>query len=851
MENNEEKTQGDLPQVPPAKPPDQSATQLTESVSESSVSEVHVQAMSEDMSEDETPTKSVPETQPETNNGVSLPIESASCPGGDHVGTTNGGPGVISQDHMGATNRGSEENAPSPAPNPGTGKTLKPRNPDKQDAKVTKKHFDGRMNELINATRELAQDQHTDNLKIVAGVGITTQIGQDMMQFMADFDEKTTCNLKSFEEKVRVSLKVLNEKVALIEGRLCATENSANDALASTTDVKTSLNGLTEALTKSNRQLAVHTRAWERLEGFLRENQSPRIRHDSKRVKRTRDQSPEVVNLERESNTQTTPRGSQTPMERDTTQEVGGNNTTRSNTAPPGTVLRNGSLATTIMGPNGTPILRMPGSTQPASRAAPLGTAPHGTLRNPRNGNQTATNTANGGNPILRLPRPTGQVPNQNGNRNDTTRPNQNSYASAATTSATTVPGLNLESQRGHHSQNNRGANQDQPDKSNGTDKQPTKVRQDQYAICPDTGHVKKVEAYKTVTYKSDKQKGRESKQHQKNLEQVLKELILFGIPIRNNNGDIMSKEQDRARITKFLRELRRYGYVFKNGDVVGSVRQWKNTRHPDHIPITITFRDEDTRFRVEEAALEGGLKGHRTPREGDEEYDRIGFIRRSLSERERKELKIRRDKRNSPEGMAFAEIKKREDNSRTDQDDWTNYDVEGNQDPIIDIPVNGYEAPVENQFRENNNNQIRGEASAEENLLKKLEELQKEVNRMRAEKEQTAAETNSAAGAENGRRNRKVDAARRAEETENESDWDLHDPIASEIISFRGNNGQVRVSPSNAATNFFATEPVFEYTSNLNLERPNLSKPEEGQTQTNTPSQRGGESSDSECDYE
>ena len=116
-----------------------------------------------------------------------------------------------------------------------------------------------------------------------------------------------------------------------------------------------------------------------------------------------------------------------------------------------------------------------------------------------------------------------------------------------------------------------------------------------------------------------------------KNLEQVMKELILFGIPIRNNNGDIMTKEQDRARITKFLRELRRYGYVFKNGDVTGSVRQWKNTRHPEHIPITITFRDEDTRFRVEEAALEGGLKGHRTPREGDEQYDRIGFIRRSV----------------------------------------------------------------------------------------------------------------------------------------------------------------------------------------------------------------------------
>ena len=166
---------------------------------------------------------------------------------------------------------------------------------------MTKKHFDGRMNELINATRELAQDQHTDNLKIVAGVGITTQIGQDMMQFMADFDEKTTCNLKSFEEKVRVSQKDLRDKMVLMEDRLCATENSANDALALSMDVKTSINGMAEAVTKCDRQLAVYTRVGERLEGFLRENQSPRVRQDSKRLKQTRDQSPapEIVNLER------------------------------------------------------------------------------------------------------------------------------------------------------------------------------------------------------------------------------------------------------------------------------------------------------------------------------------------------------------------------------------------------------------------------------------------------------------------------------------------------------------------------------------------------------------------------
>ena len=407
----------------------------------------------------------------------------------------------------------------------------------------------------------------------------------------------------------------------------------------------------------------------------------------------------------------------------------------------------------------------MPGPKPPGPRAAnpaTTGAAPHDTVRMLRDGSRVATYTAKDGTPTLRLPRPTGQGPNQNVNRNGQTRPKQNSYATAAAASATTVPGLNLDSQRVHHTQNNRGANQGPTEKNSGADKQPTKVRQDQYAICPNTGHVKRVEAYKTVPYKSDKQKGKENKRHMKNLDQVMKELVLFEIPTKNKNSDIMSKEQDRARITKFLRELKRYGYVFKNGDMVGSVTQWKNTRHPDHIPITITFRDEETRFRVEEAALEGGLKGHRTPREGDEEYDRIGFIRRSLSERERKELKIRRDKRNSPEGVAFAEIKKREDNSRTDQDDWTDFDVEGDEDPIIEIPTNEYMEPymepAANQLRENNNNNpIRGGAMAEDDLLKKMEELQSAVNRIRAEKDQAAAEANRIAGAEAARQNKEA----------------------------------------------------------------------------------------------
>ena len=162
------------------------------------------------------------------------------------MGTADGCPRVISRDHVGAANHGPEETVPSPAPDQGSGKTPKSRNLDKQEAKMSKRHFDKRMNELINATRDLAQEQHTDNLKIEAGVGVTTQISQDTMQFLTEF-----------EEKVRESHRVLRDKMVLMEDRICATENSANDALALSMDVKTSINGMAEAVTKCDRQLAV------------------------------------------------------------------------------------------------------------------------------------------------------------------------------------------------------------------------------------------------------------------------------------------------------------------------------------------------------------------------------------------------------------------------------------------------------------------------------------------------------------------------------------------------------------------------------------------------------------------
>ena len=93
-----ETTQGDHPQVPPAKPPDQ-GDQPNEEVP---VSGAHV--LNEAMSEDTAAAK----------NGVSLPVKPASDSGGDHMGTPGGGPEVIAQDHVGAENHGPGETVPPP-----------------------------------------------------------------------------------------------------------------------------------------------------------------------------------------------------------------------------------------------------------------------------------------------------------------------------------------------------------------------------------------------------------------------------------------------------------------------------------------------------------------------------------------------------------------------------------------------------------------------------------------------------------------------------------------------------------------------------------------------------------------
>ena len=312
-----------------------------------------------------------------------------------------------------------------------------------------------------------------------------------------------------------------------------------------------------------------------------------------------------------------------------------------------------------------------------------------------------------------------------------------------------------------------------------------------------------------------------------------MKELVYFGVPTRDQNGVIMTKDQDKIRVAKFLRELKRGGYTTKNGDVTSTVRQWKNTRHPDHIPITITFVNEDVRILAAEAATELELMGSRTPREGDREHDRIGYVRKSLTERERKDLRLRREKQNSPEGVAFAEMKRREENSHADADNWAEFQLEkkggGPVDGYLGGPLNGY--PGGAAPHEPNNNA----ATALEEVMRKMQELQENYDRLKANQEVVTADR----------------------ETEEESDFEIQDPFGSHSAMELGSPRHTAVGgPPSTLPNMFAAVP-FNATNNLNLANPNIrdqNSQENGNTNhaaktTTTPARGGDVSSESECE--
>ena len=71
---------------------------------------------------------------------------------------------------------------------------------------------------------------------------------------------------------------------------------------------------------------------------------------------------------------------------------------------------------------------------------------------------------------------------------------------------------------------------------------------------------------------------------------------------------------------------------------ILHTMRQVRNDGHPDDIPITVTLASKELVVEILEAAKNRDLCGWSKPREVDEEAGRVGYTRKSLSEKERKE---------------------------------------------------------------------------------------------------------------------------------------------------------------------------------------------------------------------
>ena len=246
------------------------------------------------------------------------------------------------------------------------------------------------------------------------------------------FIENENKDLKDDNKVLKDNNKVLKDKIKVLEdkaekaeafnnevlmGKIKEVETAVGDLARSdtpieeTTSVKKTIKELTEEVKRSNRAVAEYARIGERFDNFLRENLSPRVRKDSKRQKRDRGQSPPPEISVQNSSAPVAPVFVTPPTPQT---EVTPSNVPQVTAQTGPQVIREGNLATTVMGPNGRAILQAP--TNFGAR------------------NKEPSRDTNGNN----------------------TRPAQSSYASAAdNVPATTIPGLNMASQRASHTQNN------------------------------------------------------------------------------------------------------------------------------------------------------------------------------------------------------------------------------------------------------------------------------------------------------------------------------------------------------------------------------------------------------------
>ena len=189
-------------------------------------------------------------------------------------------------------------------------------------------------------------------------------------------------------------------------------------------------------------------------------------------------------------------------------------------------------------------------------------------------------------------------------------------------------------------------------------------------------GHIERKTKWKTVEHKTDGRKRREHKRHLEDVEEVVKEVILHGIPTLIK-GVPAGRKSDESRVKKILRELRPGGFKVENGDVVSTSRQVRNTRKPGFQPITITLKSADLAEDIKTAALEVGILNERRVKPDDREKDNIGYLRRSLTQKERKKIRARAEFFNSERGKALKEIQKKEAENTTDQTGWSEVNLE------------------------------------------------------------------------------------------------------------------------------------------------------------------------------
>jgi hypothetical protein len=263
-------------------------------------------------------------------------------------------------------------------------------------------------------------------------------------------------------------------------------------------------------------------------------------------------------------------------------------------------------------------------------------------------------------------------------------------------------------------------------DSSRDRDKsRPKYVKKTYQVINDDKGYnyMEKEEEWVKIVSKTKNQRRRQNRRFKISEESSDKEVILHNIPTLDRAGVPETAEADTDRAIKVLRELRGGGYRLKNGDITGTTRQVRNNRKVGFQPITISVKDGETADDIKLAASKVGLLDAREPKPNDSTEDNIGYLRRSLSEEERKKIGATKKFYESKEGKALKQIRKREYDSTTNASAWSKINVELGEVPIAAGPKKAPEKEKPEATQAVLRKMAEAGSEAAKTLLKEMEE--------------------------------------------------------------------------------------------------------------------------------